>query len=74
MIEALKAGKCKSVMDVCYMPTASAKYISPLDNPIWHKYKEVIRNQYPITITNLPSVLSQNFFIIIKRRNQKCTS
>ncbi|CAF3898161.1 unnamed protein product [Rotaria sp. Silwood1] len=66
MIEALKAGKCKSVLDVCYMPTASAKYISPLDNPIWHKYREVIRSQYPITTTNLPSILSQRFFSLTK--------
>jgi hypothetical protein len=66
MIEALKAGKCKSVVDVCNMPTASAKYVSPLDNPIWHKYKEVIRNQYPITTTNLPSVLSQTFLSLSK--------
>ncbi|CAF1450299.1 unnamed protein product [Rotaria sordida] len=34
MIQALKTGKCKSIIDVCYMPTASAKHISPLDNPI----------------------------------------
>jgi hypothetical protein len=67
MIQALKAGKCKSVVDVCYMPIASAKYISPLDNPIWHSYKEVIRNQYPVTTRNLLLLLSQTFLSLSKR-------
>ncbi len=67
MIQALKAGKCKSVLDVCYIPTASAKYIPPLDNPIWHSYKEVIRNQYLVTTANLPSLLSRTFLLLSKR-------
>ncbi|CAF4109913.1 unnamed protein product [Rotaria sp. Silwood2] len=42
MMQAFKAGQCKSVIDICYMSAASAKYISPLDNPKWHGFKEVI--------------------------------
>ncbi len=57
MMETSKAGKCESVIDVCYMPTASAKHISPLDDPIWHRFKEVLRSQYPVTTKNLPSLL-----------------
>ncbi len=34
MIQALRAGKCESVKQILYMPTASAKYLSPLDNPL----------------------------------------
>jgi hypothetical protein len=65
-----------SIVDFCYMPTASAKYISPLDNPIWHTYKEIIRSQHPITTTNLPSLLSQIFLLLskqqIKNAYRKC--
>ena len=42
MMQALKSGKCQSIIDVCSMPTTSAKYISPLDNPIWDSIKERI--------------------------------
>lgn len=68
LIETLKVGRCKFIADVCYMPTASAKYVSPLDNPIWHKYKEVIRSHHPITTTNLPSLLSQTFLSLAKQK------
>jgi len=58
------------------MPTASGKYIAPLDNPIWHTYKEIIRSQHPITTTNLPSLLSQIFLLLskqqIKNAYRKC--
>ena len=66
MIQALRTGKCQSVVDVSFMPTASAKYISPLDNPIWHSIKECVRSQYPVTKDDLPSLLSETFFIIIE--------
>ncbi|UJR06923.1 hypothetical protein I4U23_011212 [Adineta vaga] len=44
MIEGLTIGQCKFIKDFCCMPIASAKYVSLLDNPIWHKFKEVIRS------------------------------
>jgi len=78
IIEALKAGKCQSVIDVCYMPTASAKYVSPLDNPIWHSFREAIRSQHPLTTANLPSILSKFFFSLseqeIKNAYRKCAT
>jgi len=70
MMQAFETGKCKSVIDVCYMPTASAKYISPLDNPIWHSFKEAIRKQYPVTTANLSSLLSQTFLSLSKRESK----
>ncbi|CAF3035736.1 unnamed protein product [Rotaria sp. Silwood2] len=76
MIEALKTGKCKTIIDVCYMPTVSAKYISPLDNPIWHSIKERIRSKYSVTTANLPALLSETFFSLskteIKNAYRKC--
>ena len=62
MIEALNAAGCRSVIDVCYMLTASAKYVSPLDNPIGDSFKETIRSQHPLTTANLLSTLSKTFF------------
>ncbi|CAF1123408.1 unnamed protein product [Rotaria sordida] len=62
MMKALRNSKCKSVIDIHYMPTASAKYISPLDNPLWHSFREVIRKQHPLTTSSLPSILSQTFY------------
>ncbi|CAF0977387.1 unnamed protein product [Rotaria sordida] len=62
MMQAFIMGKCKSVINVHYMPTASAKYISPLDNPIWHSFRETVRKQHPLTISNLPSILSRTFY------------
>ena len=76
MIEALKAGGCQSVVDVCLMPTASAKYVSPLDNPIWHSFREAIRSQHPLTTANLPTILSKTFLSLseqeINNAYRKC--
>ncbi len=76
MMEALKADRCNSVVDIYHMPTASAKYISPLDNPIWHAFREVLRKQYPFTTINLPPLLSQTFYSLpeqqISNAYRKC--
>lgn len=72
-LQAFETGGCQSVVDVRYMPIASVKYISPLDNPIWHSLRERIRSQYPITTANLSSILSETFFLI-ETRNQECLS
>jgi hypothetical protein len=62
MMQAFMTGKRKSVIDVHYMPTASVKYISQLDNPIWHSVREAIRKQHPLITSDLPSILSQTFY------------
>ncbi|CAF3411901.1 unnamed protein product, partial [Rotaria sp. Silwood2] len=66
MMEALKKAKCKSVLDIYFMPTASAKYVSPLDNSLWHSIKEVIRSHHPITTNNLSTLLSETFLSLSK--------
>lgn len=58
MTQALIMGKCKSVIDIHHMPAASAKYMSPLDNPIWHSFRETVRKQHPLTA----SILSRTLF------------
>ncbi|CAF1344407.1 unnamed protein product [Rotaria sordida] len=67
MMQVFRNGKCKSVIDIHYMPTASAKYISSLDNPLWHSFREVIRKQHPLTTSSLPSILSQTFYSLSRK-------
>jgi hypothetical protein len=64
---ALRAGKCYSVIKNLYLPTAPTKSLSPLDNSLWHSFKEVIRNQHIFVITDLPLLLSQIFHSLTKQ-------
>ena len=59
MLEAFKAGRCREVVDVLFMTTASAKYLSPLDNPLWHSLRETVRKQHPFQANDLPESLSK---------------
>ncbi len=67
MMHALRADKCRSVKKILYIPTASAKYLSPLDNPLWHNFREVIRAEHPLSTTDIPSVLSETFYSLSKQ-------
>ena len=76
MMKALKNAKCKSVLNIYFMPTASAKYVSSLDNPLWHSIKEVTRSRHPIATNNLPTLLSEIFLSLSKNEiasaSRKC--
>ena len=39
MIQALSVGKFYCVKKILHMPIGSAKYLSPLDNPLWHPFR-----------------------------------
>ena len=58
------------------MPTASAKYLSPLDNPLWHSFKEIIRSKHPLILIDIPALLSQTFYSLsaqqIQNAYRKC--
>ncbi|CAF1312119.1 unnamed protein product [Didymodactylos carnosus] len=66
MIQTLRAGKCESVKQILHIPTTSAKYLSPLDNPLWHSIKQFIRNRHPLTVTDIPLLLSEAFYSLSK--------
>ena len=66
MLQALNAGHCGSVVDVLFMPSVSAKYVSPLDNLIWHSIKEAARKHHPLRRDDIPEVLSRTFFELSK--------
>jgi hypothetical protein len=76
MIQALHAGECYSVIKIIYIPTGAAKYLSPLDNPTWHSFREVIRNQHPLVLMDIPELLSQIFYSLstqeIQNAYRKC--
>ena len=76
MMQAFKDANCPSVIGIHYMPTASAKYISPLDHSLWHSLKETLRGLDPITASNLPMLLSKTFFSLsrteIRGAYRKC--
>jgi len=76
MMQALRAGKCYCVKKIPHMPTASAKYLSPLDNPLWHSFRETIRNKHPLILTDIPVLLYQTFYSLstqqIQNAYRKC--
>ena len=65
MMWALHAGKCYCVNEILYMPTRSAKYWSPFDNPLWHSFKETIRNRHPLISIEIPVLLFQTFYSLL---------
>ena len=68
MLEASKAGRCREVVDVLFMPIASAKYISPLDNPLWHSFKETVRKQHPLQANDTSESLSDTFLLYQQKK------
>ena len=45
------------------MPNLLAKYLSPLDNPLSHAFKETFRKQHPLRVDDIPHVLSSTFLL-----------
>jgi hypothetical protein len=44
---AVEAGGCDRVAEVWIMPTGIAKHVNPLDNSLWHQYKNCVREAAP---------------------------
>jgi hypothetical protein len=44
-----------------YLPTLAAKRLSPLDNALFHDWKEKIRSQCPLKLANLPRIMVQEW-------------
>ena len=54
--EELWAGGAQNVKEVCILPTSTAKYVSPLDNTLWHSVKQRVRARKPKSETELPEL------------------
>ena len=57
IVDAVRAGGCSRVRTAWLIPTAAAKLVSPLDNTLWHEYKERVRKRLPTNIKQLRRAL-----------------
>ena len=55
------AGEAKNVKNVLILPTNTAKYVSPLDNTLWHSLKERVRARKPKTEAGTARILKEEF-------------
>ena len=49
------------VMEVMKMPPNAAKRLSPLDNALFHDWKEAIRRHGPLTLSNIEQVMADEW-------------
>lgn len=49
------------VMQVLKMPPMAAKRLSPLDNSLFHDWKQAIRNHGPLTLQNMEQVMADEW-------------
>lgn len=54
-------GGCQDVVDVVIMPTQAAKRMSPLDNALFHTWKENMRRRGAIASSNLVQVMADEW-------------
>ena len=59
--EALQKGGARNIQDIWILPTNSAKFVSPLDNTLWHALKERVRARKPETEEETAEVLRAEF-------------
>ena len=59
--EALRKGGARNIRSIWILPTNSAKFVSPLDNPLWHTLKERVRAKKPETEEETTEVLRREF-------------
>jgi len=59
--EAIHDGGGTNLCDVWFFPTNTAKFVSPLDNNIWHELKERVRAQKPATEDSTARTLQRQF-------------
>jgi hypothetical protein len=50
------------------MPPMAAKRLSPLDNSLFHDWKEAIRKHGPLTLTNIEQVMNDEWYKITKKQ------
>ncbi len=49
---------CQDLQQVLFMPTQAAKRLSPLDNALFHIWKESVRKHAPLTEDNVVRIMS----------------
>jgi hypothetical protein len=61
LLEAFHDNGCQSLVDIWFMPTQAAKRMSPLDNSLFHEWKERVRKRHPITQNNITQLMSDEW-------------
>lgn len=59
--EALQQGGAKNIQSVWILPANSAKFVSPLDNSLWHAMKERVRARKAETEEETAEILREEF-------------
>jgi hypothetical protein len=70
IIESFQDGGVHEIVDVLFMPTKAAKRLSPLDNGIFHLWKERCRQQGKFTTNNIISIMTREWEKITKEEIQ----
>jgi len=61
LLEAFHSHGCEEIADVLFMPTKSAKRLSPLDNGIFAYWKNKVRQNEKITKNNIISIMTKEW-------------
>lgn len=56
------------VMDITMMPSKAAKRLSPLDNALFHDWKQSIRKHGPLTLHNIEQIMNDEWNKITKEQ------
>lgn len=52
---------CQDVKHIWFMPPQAAKRMSPLDNALFHDWKERVRKRDPITKRNIQQIMADEW-------------
>jgi DDE superfamily endonuclease len=61
MMEAFHDNGCQSLVEIIKMPTQSAKRLSPLDNTLFHQWKEKCRQHNLLTNKNIEQIMNDEW-------------
>jgi hypothetical protein len=61
ILEAFHDNGCQELVAVWKMPTQAAKRMSPLDNSLFHDWKQRVRNRGPIHESNLEQLMADEW-------------
>jgi hypothetical protein len=61
ILEAFHDNGCQDVVEIWKMPTQAAKRMSPLDNSLFHDWKERVRRRAPIHESNIEQLMADEW-------------
>jgi hypothetical protein len=61
LLHAFHDSGCQDMKDIWLMPANAAKRMSPLDNALFHDWKEAVRKHGPLTLENIQQVMADEW-------------